>query len=99
MRAACVVAVVMMMGCGGVMRPNQTWLERHEIVYVVKSIPAGSWAAYAQFNGVPINSCGMFWPPHFIAVKEGLEGVCLEHELGHVREHLEGVPMHSKYAR
>lgn len=54
-----------------------------------------------------------FVPPNIIYVKSGefrkgpsyefsiftsYEDYCLDHEVGHMREYLEGVPYHSKYA-
>lgn len=34
-----------------------------------------------------------------VKLKQTYEDYCLDHELGHLREYMEGVPYHSKYAR
>ncbi len=89
---------------------NIEWARQNHIDYKIFEISELQWGEMADD---PRSPC-FFSPPNNIFILDGkytylimnnvefkrtYKDYCLDHELGHLREYLEGVPWHSKYAK
>lgn len=108
MRFLALVLFMSFIGCATI-----RWAKENNIEYEIIEIPDNLWTAVAKNNNfLPDIPC-FFKPPKYINIREGtytaviIGGIkiqrtykeyCLNHEVGHLREYLEGTPYHSKYA-
>ncbi len=86
-------------------QPNIKWAEENNIKYNVYEYSVDEWNKILDSLGDSsrITVC-LFFPPNHIMIKKGhnngitFKEYCLNHEIGHMREYLERMPYHSKYA-
>jgi len=94
-------SAIFIVGCGtsSYRQSNIKWAYDKNIIPIIEIIPDNSWEERNN-SGKPGAVCTFTpGPPPRILVKEGNVIECLEHEFGHLREHSESVPYHSKYAK
>ena len=81
-----------LVGC--VSRANIQWVADERQFYGVLIVTQEEWV---NLGGPPNALCG-FLEPSIVLVRDHVPiDSCINHELGHLREYLEGVPYHSKY--
>jgi len=96
--------VSLLIVCGAVIScatENIYWARMHNIPYTIVIVPSTMWNDTVAIHGLRWwnpDEIICFWkPPDTIFIHHGRE-FCLNHEVGHIREWMEGFPPHSKYA-
>lgn len=86
-----------MISLGGEINRDLRWTNGKPNILFVVRVPANYWDDVVRYSNVEQERAVCFYKsPIVIFTKEDFP--CLDHEIGHLREYLEGVPYHSKHA-
>ena len=89
-----------MLMCTGCLGLNQRWAMDTEQEYLIVVVAASAWPEHLTKVGAAPDTACYFMAPAIIAIPSDIPfSFCLDHELGHLREHLEGFAPHTKYAK
>ena len=102
LRGLLLIAVVgvLFSGCSTIQATeNIHWAQQRQQQYAIVVLPPASWTKAAQAQGFDAASLCIFVAPQNILVRSDIDvNLCLNHELGHLREYRERLAYHSRYA-
>ena len=77
---------------------NIQWAQQRNLQYSIVVLPPEQWAMAANTQRFDPASLCIFVAPQTILVRSDVEvNLCLNHELGHMREYQERLAYHSRY--